>query len=101
MRPKRFRSTAGPSLYPPISLPKKEYMENAKEIWDELGLPELKPQVPWHGYSLGEWEEEFDVMAQRAVESDYFKTGEIIAQRRRNDLKMNTEVRTLKGEDEE
>lgn len=87
--------------FPPISLPKKEYMENAKEIWDELGLPELKPQVPWHGYSLGEWEEEFDVMAQRAVESDYFKTGEIIAQRRRNDLKMNTEVRTLKGEDEE
>ena len=40
-------------------------------------------------------------MAQRAVESDYFKTGEIIAQRRRNDLTMNTEVRTLKGEDED
>lgn len=43
--------------FPPISLPKKEYMENAKKIWDELGLPELKPQVPWYGYSLGEWEE--------------------------------------------
>ena len=86
--------------FPPISLPKKEFMLNAKEIWEELGLPELKPQVPWHGYSLGEWEEEFDVMAKRAVESDYFKTGEIIAQRRRSDLTMNTEVRTLKDEDD-
>ncbi len=87
--------------FPPISLPKKEYMENAKKIWDELGLPALKPQAPWYGYSLGEWEEEFDVMAKRAVESDYFKTGEIIAQRRRSDLRMNTEVRTLKDEKDE
>jgi UbiD family decarboxylase len=86
--------------FPPISLPKKEYMENAKQIWEELGLPALKPQTPWHGYSLGEWEEEFDVMAKRAVDSDYFKTGEIIAQRRRSDLRMNTEVRTLKGEED-
>jgi 3-polyprenyl-4-hydroxybenzoate decarboxylase len=86
--------------FPPISLPKKEYMENAKVIWEELGLPELKPQTPWHGYSLGDWDEEFDVMAKRAVESDYFKTGEIIAQRRRNDLAMNTEVRSLKDEDD-
>ena len=83
--------------FPPISLPKKEYMEKAKLIWEELGLPELKPQTPWHGYSLGEWEEEFEIMAQRAVDSDYFKTGEIIAQRRRNDLQMNTEVRTLRN----
>ena len=86
--------------FPPISLPKKEYMENARKIWEELGLPELKPRTPWHGYSLGEWEEEFDVMAKRAVESDYFKTGEIIAQRRRSDLAMNTEVRTLKDKED-
>jgi hypothetical protein len=39
-------------------------------------------------------------MAKRAVESDYFKTGEIIAQRRRSDVAMNTEVRTLKDEDD-
>ena len=75
-------------------------MENAREIWEELGLPELKPRTPWHGYSLGEWEEEFDEMAKRAVESDYFKTGEIIAQRRRSDLAMNTEVRTLKDKED-
>ena len=85
--------------FPPISLPKKEYMENARRIWEELGLPELNPRRPWFGYSLGEWNDEFDAMAQRAVESDYFTTGEIIAQRRRNDVAMNTEVRTLKDDD--
>ena len=84
--------------FPPISLPKKEYMENARRIWEELGLPELNPRKPWFGYSLGEWSDEFDAMARRAVESDYFTTGEIIAQRRRNDLAMNTEVRTLKDD---
>ena len=85
--------------FPPISLPKKEYMENARRIWEELGLPELNPRKPWFGYSLGEWSDEFDAMAQRAVESDYFATGAIIAQRRRNDVAMNTEVRTLKDDD--
>jgi len=30
------------------------------------------------------------------VKSEYFKTGELIAKRRRRDVKMNTEVRTLK-----
>ena len=81
--------------FPPLSLPKKEYMENARRIWDELGLPELKPKMPWYGYSLGEWDDELEVMARRAVAGDYFTTGEIIAQRRRSDLGMNTEVRTL------
>jgi len=82
--------------FPPISLPKREFMENAKKIWEELGLPTLKPQAPWFGYSLGEWSEEFDRAAELAVKSEYFKTGELIAKRRRRDVKMNTEVRTLK-----
>ena len=82
--------------FPPISLPKREFMENAKKIWEELGLPKLKPQSPWFGYSLGEWSPEFDRAAELAVQSDYFKTGELIAKRRRKDVKMNTEVRTLK-----
>ena len=30
-------------------------MVNAKKIWDELKLPPLTPQPPWHGYSLGDW----------------------------------------------
>ena len=34
-------------------------------------------------------------MARRAVRSEYWDTGKIIAQRRRNDIPMNTEIRTL------
>jgi 4-hydroxy-3-polyprenylbenzoate decarboxylase len=81
--------------FPPISLPKREYMERAKQIWEELGLPALKPETPWFGYSLGEWNEDLDKAADRAVKGDYFETGKIIAQRRRKDLKMNTEVRDV------
>ncbi len=81
--------------YPPVSLPKREYMEGAASIWYELGLPKLKPQRPWYGYDMGEWNESLETMAQRAVRGDYWQTGEIIAQKRRGDLKMNTEVRTL------
>src|ERR1700674_4505827 len=53
--------------FPPISLPKREFMENARKIWEELGLPKLKPEQPWHGYSLGEWSEELDAAAERAT----------------------------------
>ncbi len=81
--------------FPPISLPKREFMENARGIWEELGLPPLKPETPWHGYSLGEWSDEFDRAARLATESDYFETGRIIAQRRRKDVGMNTEVRRV------
>jgi 3-polyprenyl-4-hydroxybenzoate decarboxylase len=79
--------------FPPISLPKQEYMERAREIWNELGLPEIKPQAPWFGYSLGDWGEALETMAQRAVKGDYWTTGEIIAQQRRGDVKMNTEIK--------
>lgn len=79
--------------FPPISLPKREYMERARAIWEDLGLPELRPQAPWFGYSLGDWPEEFEQDAQAAVRGDYFQTGEKIATRRRSDVEMNTEVR--------
>ena len=81
--------------FPPISLPKREYMERAKAIWEELGLPALKPEAPWFGTSLGEWSDELEQAAQLAVAGDYFKTGEALVQRRRSDVPMNTEVRTL------
>jgi UbiD family decarboxylase len=62
--------------FPPVSLPKKEYMENAKKIWEELGLPRLAPKNPWHGYELGDWDDELDEEARLAVEGEYLKTGE-------------------------
>jgi len=81
--------------FPPISLPKQEYMERAKVIWEELGLPKLKPESPWFGYSLGEWSEEMEQAAERATRGDYFETGMRLAQRRRKDVPMNTEVRKV------
>ena len=62
--------------FPPVSLPKREYMENAKKIWEELGLPKLRPQMPWFGYSLGQWDEELDHEAELAVQGRHFETGE-------------------------
>jgi UbiD family decarboxylase len=81
--------------FPPISLPKREFMENAKNIWEELGLPVLKPQEPWFGYSLGEWGDDFEEAADMAVKSEYWEYGKRIAQRRRSDVAMNTEVRDV------
>ena len=81
--------------FPPISLPKREYMERAKKIWEELGLPKLKPESPWFGYSLGEWGQEFDAMAERAVRGDYLDNADSLVARRRSDVGMNTEVRRV------
>ncbi len=44
--------------YPPVALPAKEYMERARRIWEQEGLPPLRPKSPWHGYELGYWPEE-------------------------------------------
>jgi 4-hydroxy-3-polyprenylbenzoate decarboxylase len=40
---------------PPLALPKRAYMERALAIWQELGLPSVRPRRPWFGYSLGDW----------------------------------------------
>src|SRR5882762_6785744 len=82
--------------FPPISLPKREYMERAKAIWEELGLPRLKPESPWYGYSLGEWPDDLERAAAMAVKGDYFETGKLLAKRRHKDVGMNTEVRELR-----
>ena len=85
--------------FPPISLPKREFMENARKIWEELGLPALKPQSPWFGYSLGAWTEQLEREAMRAVKGDQWETGRIAAKRRRKDIAMNTEVRFVDDSD--
>jgi UbiD family decarboxylase len=82
--------------FPPISLPKRPYMERAKVLWDELGLPKLAPQAPWFGYSLGEWPDELDEAAERATRGDYFETGNLQEKQRRKDVRMNTDVRRVK-----
>jgi 4-hydroxy-3-polyprenylbenzoate decarboxylase len=71
-----------PWAYPPVSLPRKEFMENAREIWEELGFPELTPRMPWYGYSLGAWTAEDEEEAELAVRGQYFATGEKAKKRR-------------------
>ncbi|MFC2060669.1 UbiD family decarboxylase, partial [Chloroflexota bacterium] len=68
--------------YPPTCLPKKEFMDRAKQIWEEEGLPQLTPKIPWHGYTLGFWPDEWAEEAELAIKGEHFKTGEKLAQQR-------------------
>jgi UbiD family decarboxylase len=78
---------------PPLALPKREYMERAKAIWEELGLPALRPQAPWYGYSLGDWLPQWDEAALRAVKGLYLENGRISAAQRRRGPKPETKFR--------
>jgi 4-hydroxy-3-polyprenylbenzoate decarboxylase len=69
---------------PPLSLPKKEFMEEALRIWQEEGLPKLQLKEPWWGINLGVWNDEWEKLAKAAVEGDCYKTGELYSQRRRS-----------------
>ena len=62
--------------FPPLSLPKKEYMVRARQIWEELGLPKLEPQEPWHGYLMGLWPENLAQEAELAAHSEHEKVWE-------------------------
>ena len=62
--------------YPPVALPSRKYMEAAKAKWEKLGLPPLKPKMPWYGYSLGHWDEGDVENAESAVRGDYRQVAE-------------------------
>ncbi|HKA42059.1 MAG TPA: UbiD family decarboxylase [Burkholderiales bacterium] len=79
-------------IYAPVALPKREFMENARRIWERLGLGALKPEPPWHGYDLGYWPPELATEAALATKSAYFKTGAKAAKSRRRDVNMNTPI---------
>ncbi len=81
---------------PPFALPAKEYMEHAKVLWDELGLPALTPQPPWYGYSLGDWNDTWDTWAKRAVEGKWEETGKDTFARRKGGIIPETPVRSVK-----
>ena len=78
---------------PPLALPKREYMERARALWEELGLPGLRPQSPWYGYSLGDWLPYWDEAAKRAVEGKYLENGRITEGQRRKGVKPETKFR--------
>jgi UbiD family decarboxylase len=78
---------------PPLALPKRPYMERAQKIWEELGLPPLRPQAPWFGYSLGDWSAEWDAAAERAVKGNYLENGRISKTRTKKGVKPETKVK--------
>ena len=61
--------------WPPISLPKREFMDDAMRIWQEEGLPKLKLAEPWSGTNLGFWNDEHERHARAAIAGDYYQAG--------------------------
>lgn len=86
---------------PPLALPKREFMENARALWERLGLPPLRPETPWHGYSLGEWTDLWDDNAMQATRGEWPARGEAYRQRRRRGIEPNTPARAVEDEDRE
>jgi 4-hydroxy-3-polyprenylbenzoate decarboxylase len=82
---------------PPLALPARDFMQRARGIWEELGLPLLSPQPPWHGYSLGDWDEAWDLYAARAVTGHWEQSGLDTFARRRGGLTPETPVREVEG----
>ncbi len=69
--------------YTPTSLPTKKYMDRAREIWEEEGLPSLKPREPWHGVSWGEWPESYRRHAEMGDRGEFDKIAEEILQQKK------------------
>jgi 4-hydroxy-3-polyprenylbenzoate decarboxylase len=83
------------SPMPPLALPGKQYMEHAREVWERLQLPPLRPEEPWHGYSLGDWNERWEADAERAAKGEYLKNGAETLKRQQPDLVPETSVRDV------
>jgi 4-hydroxy-3-polyprenylbenzoate decarboxylase len=82
---------------PPLALPGREYMENARALWERLGLPELRPESPWYGYSLGDWTEAWETAARTAAEGGYLDNGKQTLKRQQRDLVPETSVRDVES----
>ena len=68
-------------------------MVRAKEIWEELQLPRLTPQPPWHGYELGDWSEQWSDYADRAVAGEWEVNGMMTSAGQKGGMKPETPVR--------
>jgi UbiD family decarboxylase len=75
---------------PPLALPAREFMEQARTIWEELGLPALAVQSPWHGYTLGDWTEAWETFARRTVAGEWEATGRETLARQRSGVTPET-----------
>jgi 4-hydroxy-3-polyprenylbenzoate decarboxylase len=86
------------SPMPPLALPTQPYMEQARTLWERLGLPALKPESPWHGYSLGDWHARWDKAAAHAAAGDYLLNGLETLARQQRDVVPETSVRSLEDD---
>jgi 4-hydroxy-3-polyprenylbenzoate decarboxylase len=77
---------------PPLALPAREFMEDAKKLWERIGLPTLSPQAPWHGVHLGDWGTSWEQFAKAAVQGDWELNGQISFQRRRSSDEVHPET---------
>jgi 4-hydroxy-3-polyprenylbenzoate decarboxylase len=84
---------------PPLALPAEPYMLRAREIWENLQLPPLSPQPPWHGYSLGDWSDVWSDFAAKAVAGDWRSNGENTFSRRKGGMKPETPARDIEKTD--
>ena len=83
----------------PLALPAKEYMERAREIWEELELPRLSVRSPWHGYEMGDWSETWATFADNAVAGRWDENGLQTIERRRSGIEPETPVRSIEKDD--
>jgi 4-hydroxy-3-polyprenylbenzoate decarboxylase len=84
---------------PPLALPAEPYMLRAREIWENLQLPPLSPQPPWHGYSLGDWSDVWSDFAAKAVAGEWRSNGENTFSRRKGGMKPETPARDIEKTD--
>ncbi|RPJ47743.1 MAG: UbiD family decarboxylase [Betaproteobacteria bacterium] len=87
-------------ILPPFALPKREYMERSRKIWEEMGLPKLRPQPPWFGSPVGDWLPEWDEGGRRAATGGYLENGRISEKARRKGLRPETSYRPDRDRDE-
>jgi 4-hydroxy-3-polyprenylbenzoate decarboxylase len=83
---------------PPLALPTREFMERARQLWDELGLPPLSATRPWHGYELGEWTDQWETFARRAIAGDWEQNGVETLARVRKGLTPETPVSKVEAD---
>jgi 4-hydroxy-3-polyprenylbenzoate decarboxylase len=86
---------------PPLALPTRPYMEHARALWEELGLPALSVQAPWHGYTLDDWTETWETYARRAAAGDWEVNGRETLARQRAGLMPEAPVRSGQASEEE
>lgn len=80
---------------PPLALPREEFMTHAKTIWEELQLPRLSPQPPWHGYELGDWAPQWTEYATQAISGDWEENGKITEKLQKGGMKPETPTRDV------